>query len=47
MVTSEVKGQGYNMTSLWRVFSHNSAKKSQILAPAATGQIKVKMITVF
>jgi len=34
-VTSKVNGQGYNVTSsVWRVFAHNSTKKSQILAAA-------------
>jgi len=46
-LNSKVKGQGYNVTSVWRVFTHNSTKELQILAAAATQQIKIKMITIF
>ena len=29
-MTSKVKGQCYNVMSVWRVFAHNSTKKSRI-----------------
>jgi len=42
----DLKGEGYNVkSSVWHVFAHNSTKKVQIFAPAAT--TKIKMINIY